>query len=487
MRINARLGGGSGGSAALRPLLEAALAALDKGTVERGGPLPVGGADAVTHRAVPAEPGLPETGIGAERALQERAEAFAATAVEPADPSCAAHLHAPPLAVAVAADLVASTLNSSLDSWDQGPSGTVVETQVVRALTELVGFSPEVASGAFTSGGTESNLTALMLARDNMTPETGNVAETLASRQVPARVFCSTQAHFSVSRAAGVLGLGEEAVTAVPVDSRQLMDVDMLRDLMNQSVEAGERPLAVVATAGTTDLGVVDPLTRITEVAREFDAWVHVDAAYGAGALFSARLAPLLSGIEWADSVALDLHKFGWQPAAAGVLLTKSAELFEPLERRVAYLNTDDDEQAGYQGLLNRSLRTTRRADAFKVDVTLRALGRGGMGMLVERCHDLARHAATKVTEHPRLRLLHDPVLSTIVFRYVPERGDADQVNAALRRYLLDSGRAVVGRTELDGAVQLKLTLLNPHASEADLDALLQAVVTAGDKETPGE
>lgn len=487
VRTDALLAGGASGPEHLRPLLTAALDALGKGAVDRDGPLPAGGPAAVARSTRDLSEPLPETGVGAQQALTEWTHAFTSAAVDPANPACAAHLHAPPLAVAVAADLVASTLNSSLDSWDQGPSGTAVEAQVLRALAELVGYDGDLATGALTSGGTESNLTALLLARDHAlgpgssaTPPAADVRSSF-----PGRIFCSAEAHFSVSRAAGVLGLGEEAVTAVPVDGQHRMDPAALHDLLERSDEAGETALTVVATAGTTDLGAIDSLDEITSIAHRAGAWVHVDAAYGGGALFSDRLAPLLRGLQRADSVALDLHKFGWQPVAAGVLLSRTAAQFAPLERRVAYLNSEDDEQAGHRGLLGRSLRTTRRPDALKIAVTLRALGHRGIGELVDRCHQLARHAASRVRAHPRMRLFQDPVLSTVVFRYQPDRGAPDEVNAALRRRLLHEGRAVVGRTEFDGAVQLKLTLLNPHATEDDVDALLDDVAAAGAKETP--
>jgi L-2,4-diaminobutyrate decarboxylase len=154
------------------------------------------------------------------------------------------------------------------------------------------------------------------------------------------------------------------------------------------------------------------------------------------------------------------------------VFLTRAASALDPLARRVAYLNPADDEDAGYPSLLGHSLRTTRRVDAFKIAVTFRALGRDGLGRLVDACHDLARHAAARVVAHPDLELAAGPVLTTVVFRH---RG-GDAVNAGLRRRLLERGTAVVGRTELDGAVWLKLTLLNPYATTADVDALLGAV-----------
>ncbi|WP_328796484.1 pyridoxal phosphate-dependent decarboxylase family protein [Halosaccharopolyspora lacisalsi] len=483
--VSDRLAGGVGGPEHLRPLLATALDALGKGAVQRDGPLPAGGPDAVTRAVADVGEALPSGGVGEQQALSELAEVFTASAVDPADPACAAHLHAPPLAVAVAADLVASTLNSSLDSWDQGPSGTVVESSVLRALAELVGYHPDAATGSITSGGTESNLTGLLLAREHALGDAAGVAPAASGMRErgPMRVFCSAEAHFSVARAAGVLGIGEDSVIGVPVDDRHRMDPAALESSIVEAREAGEVPIAVVATAGTTDLGVIDPLVGIADVAERTGVWLHVDAAYGGGALFSERLTPLLRGVRRADSVALDLHKLGWQPVAAGVLLTRDRALFEPLERRVAYLNTEDDEVAGYRGLLGRSLRTTRRPDAFKIAVTLRALGRDGLGELVDRCHDLARHAASHVSAHPRLELYRDPVLTTVVFRYLPEHGDPDGRNAKLRRRLLDSGRAVVGRTEFGDAVWLKLTVLNPRATEADIEALLADVDAAGQKE----
>jgi L-2,4-diaminobutyrate decarboxylase len=468
---NTGLAGGITGPDQLRPLVAAALDGLAKGAVERNGPLPGGGPDAVRRLMGSAGVLLPDDGVGATQALAELARTFAAGAADAADPSCAAHLHAPPLAVAVAADLVANTLNSSLDSWDQAPSGTVLESAVVRLVADLVGYGPQ-ATGAVTSGGTESNLTALLLARDR-------------APGAQQQVFCSVDAHFSVARATEVLGMGECAVVPVPVDAQHRMDIAELRDRISSARERGATPVAVVATAGTTDLGAIDPLAEIADIAAASGVWMHVDAAYGGGALFSDHLAALLCGIDRADSVAFDLHKYGWQPVAAGVVLARDAAGFAPLERRVAYLNPEDDELAGYQGLLGRSLRTTRRVDAFKIAVTLRALGRRGMGELVDRCHDLARLAAASIAVNPRLELYQDPVLSTVVFRFLPRRGDPDLVNARLRRALLAAGRAVVGRTEIHAAVYLKLTLLNPNATGADIDALLADVVAAGEKETP--
>lgn len=424
----------------LGSLLAQVLAALAAGAEDRGGPVPAGGPAAV---AFPGLEVLPEAGI--EGTLADLTRRVAATTADPADPHCAGHLHCPPLAVAVAADLVASALNPSLDSWDQGPSATSLEPLVLEALRGLV-FGTPVGAGVMTTGGTESNLMGLLLARE------------AGAR----RILCSAAAHFSIRRNAHLLGFAPDAVVAVPVDARQQMIPAELT--LNPTT-------LVVATAGTTDFGAVDPLPAIAARCRASGARLHVDASYGGGALFSDRLAGLLTGIADADTVSLDLHKLGWQPIAAGVFLTRDPGALSPLSQRAAYLNPEDDEEAGYPSLLGNSIRTTRRFDAFKVLVTLRTLGRAGLGAMVDTCHDLALHAAARLEASPTWELAGPPVLTSVVFRV----RDAD--NAAIRRRLLESGRAVVGRADFDGEVWLKLTFLNPRATVADVDALLELIL----------
>ncbi|WP_446040554.1 pyridoxal phosphate-dependent decarboxylase family protein [Streptomyces sp. SID1121] len=507
--MSADLSGGVGGPSALEPLLAAVLAALAEGAASRGGPLPAGLPQDIA--AAVAEEfgagGSPEeraaaSGTGRDQPLSRLTRLLAAGSADPAHPACAAHLHCPPLAVAVAADLAVSALNPSQDSWDQAPAATALETLLLRELAQMVGYEPGRAAGVLTSGGTESNLMGLMLARDRVlgggnegvnggadgSADGWRVEMSGVSGRPRGRILASAAAHFSVQRAAALLGLGEDAVIPVPVDHNLRMMEGKLAGLLETCRRRGDVPVAVVATAGTTDTGAVDPLRACAELAAAHGAWLHVDAAYGGGALLSDRLAPLLDGIGAADSVSLDWHKLGWQPAAAGVFLVRDSETYASLARRAVYLNPADDEEAGYPSLLGLSLRTTRRADAFKIAVALRTLGREGLGRLVDACHDLAVAGARTVREHPRLELHAEPVLTVFLFRYLVGEGDdpavLDRVNASLRRRLLREGRAVVGRTELPGEgpgrVRLKLTLLNPHTTPAEVERLLHAVVAAG-------
>ncbi|MFJ1970676.1 pyridoxal phosphate-dependent decarboxylase family protein [Streptomyces sp. NPDC087903] len=441
------LASGPEGALALRPLLDTVLDALSDGARTRGGPLPAGGPEAVAARVRDAVGDvLPDDGD--PDALYDLVRALAEGAADPADPLCAAHLHCPPLAVATAADLAASVLNPSLDSWDQAPAASALEALVTRALARETG----AADAVVTTGGTESNQLALLLARE--------------TRGAGVRLVHGAGAHHSLPRAAWMLGLPDPVVVPAPAGTLDPAALD-------EALTTLPGPLLVAATAGTTDAGLIDPLPEIAARCAAHGARLHVDAAYGGGLLFSDRHRGRLAGLEAADTVTLDLHKLGWQPIAAGLLTVRDARDLAVLGQRADYLNADDDTEAGLPDLLGRSLRTTRRADILKIAVTLRTLGRGGLGRLVDQVCDHAHEFATLVQDHPGFELHAPPTISTVLFRPVDASDDAV---AAVRRTLLTGGRAVLGRARIDGRLWLKATLLNPHTRPDDLAALLNLV-----------
>ncbi|OEV27353.1 amino acid decarboxylase, partial [Streptomyces nanshensis] len=296
-----------------------------------------------------------------------------------------------------------------------------------------------------------------------------------------ARVVCGANAHHSVHRSAWLLGLEPPLVVPAP---RGVLDPVALEAALGglARADAGARPL-VVATAGTTDTGAVDPLPRVAEVVRRHGAWLHVDAAYGGPLLFSAALRERLAGLAEADSVTFDLHKLGWQPVAAGFLAVPERAALRVLDHRADYLNADDDTEAGLPDLLGRSLRTTRRPDVLKVAVTLRALGRSGMARLVERTCAAARELADRVAGDERFELYARPSVSTVVFR--PAGGD-DALVARVRRQLLERGQVVLGRAAVEGRLWWKVTVLNPAVRGSDLAALLKLVVEAAGADSGG-
>ncbi|MYX99944.1 aminotransferase class V-fold PLP-dependent enzyme [Streptomyces sp. SID486] len=441
------LASGPDGPDALRPLLATVLDALAAGRAERRGPLPAGGPRAVTARITEAlGDALPDTGD--PDALHSLVRALAAGAADPADPLCAAHLHCPPLAVAAAADLAASALNPSLDSWDQAPAASALEAAVARTLARTAGL----ADALVTTGGTESNQLALLLARE--------------AHGRDLRLVCGANAHHSLPRAAWLLGLPDPVVLPAPAGTLDPAALDA-------ALTAHPGPTLVAATAGTTDAGLIDPLPEIAGLCTAHGARLHIDAAYGGGLLFSDRHRDRLAGLEAAHTVTLDLHKLGWQPAAAGLIAVARPGELAALHQRADYLNADDDTEAGLPDLLGRSLRTTRRPDILKIAVTLRTLGRSGLGTLVDQVCTRAREFAALVREHPGFDLYDRPAISTVLFR--PATAD-DTAVATVRRRLLHEGRAVLGRARLDGRLWLKATVLNPHTRPDDLAHLLELV-----------
>lgn len=442
----APLASGPHGPDALRPLLDTVLDALREGTDARGGPLPAGGPEAVTA-AVRDALGEPLPADGDPDALHRLVRALAAGTADPAHPLCAAHLHTPPLAVAAAADLAVSVLNPSLDSWDQAPAASALETLVTGALAEEAG----AADALVTTGGTESNQLALLLARET---------------HPGVRLVHGANAHHSLARAAWLLGLPDPVTIPTPAGT---LDPAALDDALTHL----QGPLLVAATAGTTDAGLIDPLPEIADLCEAHGTRLHIDAAYGGGLLFSDRHRHRLNGLTRAHTITLDLHKLGWQPVAAGLLAVRDTTDLAALTQRADYLNADDDTDAGLPDLLGRSLRTTRRPDILKTAVTLKTLGRTGLGALVDRVCALAHQFAATVEAHPGFELYDRPTLSTVLFR---PTGATDTTVADIRRRLLHDGRAVLGRALLDGRLWLKTTLLNPHTRPDDLTALLKLV-----------
>jgi L-2,4-diaminobutyrate decarboxylase len=427
----------------------------------------------------------PEEGVALDLLLKQLRDDVLAHGVLVTHPYCAAHLQCPTLLSAAAAELAIGVTNQSLDSFDQAPAATMVEDHIVRWLAGLLGL--RAGSGVLTSGGTASNLLGLLLAReracsllDGHPPGAG-----LPLIHPRWRIVASAAAHDSVRRSAAVLGLGAGAVVGIATDARGRMDVDALDAALDAFVAADLQPIAVVATAGTTDLGAIDPLPEIADRARATGAWLHVDAAVGSAFALSPRLAPLLDGIDCADSITADLHKLWFMPIGASALLVRDVGVFDAVHHHSDYLNRSDDEADGVLNLVGRSLDTSRRFDALKILIGLRATGRRRMALMIEQLVAVTLEAARAVEAHRELELAAVPSTVTVVFRWRPgdegiDEGLLDAVNVAVQRALLRSGRAIIGRTRLAGRVALKLTLVNPLTSVAEVRDLLELIaVTA--------
>lgn len=399
------------------------------------------------------------------------------------EPRYMAHLNCPVVLPALAAEVLVAAVNSSVDTYDQSTAGTLIERRLVAWTAGRIGFDDR-ADGVFTSGGTQSNLQALLLARDE-TLARCRADDTVqqhdrAHDQARLRVLATDQSHFSVQKAARLLGLADDAVVVVPTDADRRMDPVALVRTLCALERDGLLPMAVVATAGTTDLGRIDPVAALADVCAPRGVWLHVDAAYGCGLLVSRRRRHLLDGVERADSVTVDFHKSFFQPVSSSALVVRRGTTLRHVTHHADYLNPRGEVLPNQ---VDKSLQTTRRLDALKLWMTLRSMGPDAIGDLFDAVVDLAADAHDQVVAHPDLEVAARPSLSTVVFAFRPEGVDeatSSRLTAAVRARLFDEGRALVAKTVLGRRAWLKLTLLNPTATPDDVRAVLDAVAAAG-------
>jgi L-2,4-diaminobutyrate decarboxylase len=400
------------------------------------------------------------------------------------DPGYVSHLNCPVALPALAAEVLISAVNSSVDTWDQSTAGTLIERRLIDWTAGRIGFGPD-ADGVFTSGGTQSNFQALLLAREEALAEVAERGPALSRL----RVLATVESHFSIAKSAAILGLAEDAVVAVATDSGGRMDPTALERELIDLRHRGLTPMAVVATAGTTDLGRIDPIRPIAAACTEHEVWLHVDAAYGGGLLISPRRRRLLNGIEWADSVTVDFHKTFFQPVSSSAILVRRSESLRRIAVHADYLNPST---AAVPNQVDKSLQTTRRLDALKLWMTLRTIGAEQLGTMFDRVIDLAAKVHHLLVEDSDFEVAATPTLSTVLFRYRPDwmhHDDCDQITPKIRDTLFSRGEVVVASTTHAGRSWLKFTLLNPDTTIEDLRDILNLIREAGremlDREHP--
>ncbi|WBO66158.1 lysine decarboxylase DesA [Streptomyces camelliae] len=409
--------------------------------------------------------------------LDELEDVYLKDAVYFHHPRYLAHLNCPVVIPAVLGEAVLSAVNSSLDTWDQSAGGTLIERKLIDWTARRIGLGP-AADGVFTSGGTQSNLQALLLAREEAKP--GRAGWEKGDSLAKLRIFASEVSHFSVQKAAKLLGLSADSVVSIPVDhDKRLRTVALARELERCRYD-GLVPMAVVATAGTTDFGSIDPLPEIAGLCAQYDTWLHVDAAYGCGLLASLKYRDRIAGIDRADSVTVDYHKSFFQPVSSSALLVRDAATLRHATYHAEYLNPRRMVRERIPNQVDKSLQTTRRFDALKLWLTLRVMGADGIGQLFDEVCDLAQEGFRLLAADPRYDVVVEPSLSTLVFRYIPaavtDPAEIDRANLYARKALFASGEAVVAGTKADGRHYLKFTLLNPETTAADIAAVLDLI-----------
>ncbi|WP_026547369.1 pyridoxal phosphate-dependent decarboxylase family protein [Paenarthrobacter nicotinovorans] len=434
--------------------------------------------------AVDLEQPLPDTAA----ALEELDELYLKDAVYFHDSRYAAHLNCPVVIPALVGEAVLSAVNSSMDTWDQSAGATMIERRLIDWTAERIGFTDD-ADGVFTSGGSQSNFQALLIARNHAVAKlrAANGDARLPLLLDRLRIFTSVDSHFSIQKSASMLGLGFDAVIAVPTTDDHRMDPTALAAALAEAHDAGLVPMAVVATAGTTDFGSVDPLSEMAALVRAYDSWLHVDGAYGGGLIVSGRHRHLLDGIHLADSVTVDFHKTFFQPVSSSAVLVRNGSMMGHVTYYADYLNPESAAKAEIPNQVDKSIQTTRRFDALKLWLTLRIMGADAIGALFDEAIDLTARVGTLLADDAEFELVAAPQLSTLVFRYRPavngaplDEDTADTLNPAIRAAIFASGEAVVAGTKVAGRHYLKFTLLNAEASLGDIQEIIELIRRTG-------
>ncbi|SEL67625.1 L-2,4-diaminobutyrate decarboxylase [Aquimarina amphilecti] len=402
------------------------------------------------------------------------------------NPNYVAHLNCPVLLPALVGDLIASSVNTAVETWDQSISATYIEQEMIRWICNKMNL-PSTADGVFTSGGTQSNFMALLLARDDYAfKHFGlNLKENGWSDVVSKfRFFCSDKAHFSIRKNAALMGMGYNSVIPVETDEKMKMKVGALVQAIEKEKQIGNIPIAIVATAGTTDFGSFDPLDTIAKIAKEYNIWFHVDGAYGGSYVLTDTHRHLLSGIKEADSVTIDFHKTMFQPVCSSAFLVKDTEHFKYISYYADYLNPLEHRDEDCPNLIEKSIQTTRRFDALKLWFTLKMTGEKNISAFLEKVHYLALDLYYNIKDDVFFELAHKPELSTLVFRFkapgIVSDVLHDNINLHIKNTLFKSGQASVASTKFNGKTYLKFTLLNPKSTIDDLLNIIQMIKETG-------
>ena len=455
------------------------LATLDTGRVYR--PM------SVEQRSTLVQEALAPSGVRPEALIERFRTAVLPHAMGNGHPRFFGWVNSPPAPIGIVADFLAAALNPSCAGGDH--AAIYVERAAVRWLMELIGFPTEGSMGLLVSGGSAATLVALATARHRAAREDGwNVrTEGLQHARPALCLYTTADGHSCIQKAAEILGLGADSIRRVGSDERHRMDVESLRAAVAADRAAGRRPFCVAASAGTVGTGAIDPLGALADLCAAERLWLHVDGAYGAVGAALPSLHARYAGLERADSIALDPHKWLSVPVECGAVLVRDSRLLrESFSLVPDYLRTEADR--GFGGLpwySEYGIQQTRGFRALKLWMVLQHLGRDGVRDLIGRHLALARHLAALIDAAPDLERLADVELSIVCFRYAPARLRADEraldlLNKRVMEEIQSSGAAFLTQATLGGRFALRACVLHYATADADVAALVDAVREAG-------
>jgi glutamate/tyrosine decarboxylase-like PLP-dependent enzyme len=428
---------------------------------------------------------MPIVGTPAEELLERFARDIEPHAMQIPSPRYFGQFNPTPLAIGVWADALCSALNQNAGAWRNGPTSALIETQVISWLCELVGYGAG-AFGVLASGGSEANLIALKCARDKVSAEICNRGVRAAERELT--VYASEQCHFSVEKSVDILGLGRHSLRKIATDERFHIRLDLLRAAIEKDRSEGRTPFCIVGIAGATSTGVIDPLPELAEIARENDCWFHVDAAYGGGLAFSERHKDKLAGIELANSITFDPHKWMFVPFACGTTLVRDGGnvLRDSFDISPEYLSEDRGGADVQYDFFRYGQMGTRRFNALKLWMAFKFMGKRGYAETTERHIELTEYFAERLDELADFERVGEVETAVCCFRYLPESvralgpDDQDRIQQALQQRVEKSGNAFFPSTILHGRRALRVNINSYLTERRHVDDLVELLKQEG-------
>lgn len=371
--------------------------------------------------------------------------------------------------VAAAADLLASVLNQNVTAWRSAPSAVTLERVVVGWLADAIGCAEY--TGSLTGGGSPANLMGLAMAREARLPANESGAH-------PGTIYASEQVHMSIPKAVALLGIGREYLRLISCDDEFRIRTDLLRQSLDRDVRAGLTPIAVVGSAGTVATGSIDPLHELAEVAREFGAWFHIDGAYGA--LAASAEPAKFAGLNQADSLSLDPHKWLYQPLDCGCLLYRDAAAAQrALSHTGDYAKSLLDDPVEGFAFFDESIELSRRFRALKLWVSLRYHGLAKFREAIRRDLAHAQYLAELVRKQPELELLAPVPLSAVCFQY-RSKADSDTLNRKILQHVVRRGKVFLSNANIRGRFALRACIVNHRTTRADVEQVVSEVIAVG-------
>lgn len=429
---------------------------------------------------------LPEHGMNAENLLQDVSRMLIDHSLYNGHPRFWGYITSSPAPIGILADMLAAAVNPNVGAWKLSPIATEIEAQTVRWIAELIGYPPD-SEGLLVSGGTAANYVCLLAARAAKADFDIREDGLQGNSSGKLLMYASTETHTWIHKAADIFGFGTDSIRWVKADKRRRMDTDDLQGLIENDINSGHKPFAVIGSAGTVSTGAIDPLRKIARICRRYNLWFHIDGAYGGFAAAVPGLPEDIYALSEADSVAVDPHKWLYAPLEAGCALVKNKDSL-----RNAFSYHPPYYQFGEEAInyFDLGIQNSRGFRALKVWMALKQVGREGYKRMIADDINLAEYMYYVVSQRPEFEALTND-LSIVTFRYIPEDLRADKENESTREYLNKlnqellfkverGGEAFLSNAVIDDVYLLRACIVNFRTTPADIDDLPDIILRAG-------